>query len=488
MMASMQQWWLYQPKRPHIIVSILSGICTGLFIAKIYQPMILLCLSIGIFSLVFAKKVKILYLIGTVAVGLLIGWCRGFSYAQKVSLYNAYFGRTVRVTGTVSDDPGYSDQKLVEFHVSNPTVNTQTLPGRIRIRTLGASTVGRGDEVSATGVLHQTLGTGRQGSLSYASVKILKVNSSWVEHLRKKFFAGIYSSLPEPQASLGLGYLVGVRTALPKDFALALAVVGLTHIVAVSGYNLTIIVQSVKRLFVHISAYQTVSLSFGLIAGFLVMTGWSPSIMRAAIISGFSLLAWYYGRKFQPLVLILLGAAITAFISPLYIWGDVGWYLSFLAFTGVLLIAPLVLYFMGDKLSNNLLVAILIETLAAQLLTLPYIAMIFGKVSMISPIANLLVVPFIPLAMLLVFITGLVGLISPYLALWVAVPAKLLMTFTVWVVETLSKLSWAQTDITIGPKQVVVMYIVMVGATIGGWILYHKRRSKTLQEIDWDIL
>lgn len=484
----MNRWVRIKINRTHLICCLLASICIGLFVSKLWSETNYLIVSLLIPTSLLALKKRGLWLVVLVTFGgLLLGFSRGAVYQNQVNKYNYFFDKDVVSEGMVSDDPGYSDKKLTEFHLTNVTINGLKLPGRIRVRSQSANGVGRGDKVLVTGQLRRTLGTGRQGSVSYASVTVIRKNNSWVEKLRKKFFASVYSSLPEPQASLGIGYLVGVRTALPADFALALSVVGLTHIVAVSGYNLTIIVQFVKRFFSRISAYQTVLFSGLLIAGFLVMTGWSPSILRAAIISGFSLLAWYYGRTFKPLMIILLGATITSFINPLYIWGDVGWYLSFLAFSGVLIVAPLILYFTG-KLSKSILILILVETLSAQLLTLPYISVIFGRLSVISPIANILVVPLIPISMLLIFITGIVGMISPNLALWVAFPAKIIMTMTVWVIERLSKLSWAQASLQLKIWQAGAIYFVMFIIILYGWVIYKRRTVLGEKEIDWDLL
>ena len=99
---------------------------------------------------------------------------------------------------------------------------------------------------------------------------------------------------------------------MPLSINTQLAAVGLTHIIAVSGYNLTIIIRAMRRLLTKRSKYQSTLLSFGLIAVFLLVTGFSASIVRAAIVSGLSLIAWYYGRAFRPLLLILLSAVITA--------------------------------------------------------------------------------------------------------------------------------------------------------------------------------
>jgi competence protein ComEC len=466
------------------LASICMGIMSATFSVDVGWYLLIAIIPIGLLAI---KKRGVWLICSFVIAGFGIGLMRGSTFMSKVNLYEEYFDKTVVVMGRVSDDPGYTDKKLTEFHLTNVKLDDTLLPGRVRVRSQSANSVSRGDLVEAKGKFRRTLGTGRQGSISYASVIVVKSNTSWVEKMRKRFFASVYSSLPEPQASLGIGYLLGVRTALPADFTIALSAVGLTHIVAVSGYNLTIIVQFVKRIFSKVSAYQTVLFSGLLIAGFLVMTGWSPSITRAAIISGFSLLAWYYGRTFKPLTIILLGAAITSFVNPLYIWGDVGWYLSFLAFSGVLIVAPLIMFFLGGKV-KNIMVVILIETLSAQLLTLPYISVIFGRLSLISPIANILVVPFIPISMLLIFITGIVGMVSPGMALWVAVPAKIIMTITVWFIERLSSLSWAQSSLKISVWLAAMIYIALFVSIGLGWLVYHKRTMSGGEKIDWNLL
>jgi len=480
---------VWRVKNVYLIDSILFSVCVGLFLGKSqigFSSWWLLLLPLCIL-IVYKKKITAVLAISIL--GLFFGLWRGHSFYQQVSKYNQFYGKTVFATGVISDDPGYNEKHQTEFHLSSVSINGSELPGKVRVRSIQAASVSRGDFVKVEGKINKTLGTSRQGSISFPKISVLKKNTSWVEVLRGKFFTSIYSSLPEPQASLGLGYLVGVRSSLPSDFAKAMSVVGLTHIVAVSGYNLTIIVQFVKRFFEKRSAYQTVVFSAFLIAGFLVMTGWSPSIMRASIISAFSLLAWYFGRSFHPLVLILLGAAITGYINPLYIWGDVGWYLSFLAFTGVLILSPLLLKSFIHTKKPNALISILIETLSAQAFALPYIALVFGEVSLISPLANILVVPFIPLAMLMIFIVGVVGIFSPVAALWVAFPVRAMMTLTVWIIEKLSNISWAQTKLQLNMWQAVAIYTLIILTMIFLWINVSKRtKGLRSSEINWDLL
>src|SRR5690606_35008252 len=147
------------------------------------------------------------------------------------------------------------------------------------------------------------------------------------------------------------------------------------------------------------SKYQAFISSVVLIAGFIAITGASPAIVRAAVVTLLSLVAWYYGRRIHPVLVILLGAALTAGISPLYIWHDLGWWLSFLAFGGVLLIGALrTKRLFGDK-KVPLLAQVAVETTSAQLMAVPLIMYVFGDFSVVALLANMAVVPLIPFAM-----------------------------------------------------------------------------------------
>jgi competence protein ComEC len=212
----------------------------------------------------------------------------------------------------------------------------------------------------------------------------------------------------------------------------------LTHIVAVSGYNLMIIVAVVKRLLHKRSKYQAALTITGLVVLFIILVGTSASIIRAALVCLLSLAAWYYGRQFRPHVIILLTAAVTAAWNPVYVWSDIGWWLSFLAFAGILLLAPLVQNRWGEPRKLKLLLTTLLETSAAQIMTLPLIMFIFGRLSLIGLLANLVIVPVVPLAMLWATVAGLSSLAVPSLAGWVAWPARLTLDYIVGTIQSLA--------------------------------------------------
>ena len=349
----------------------------------------------------------------------------------------------------------------------------------MRIRGYDAPSVRRGDVVKVAGKLREGFGS-RQGFMSYASVEVLSRDTSWLESVRSKFFAGTYTALPEPHASLGLGFLVGTRTLIPDALLLALTVTGLTHIVAVSGYNLTILVRLTRRLFSGKSLYIATITSLALIAGFVLVTGLSPSIVRATVVSTLAILAWYYGRAIKPTVLLLTAAALTSLINPYYLWSDLGWYLSFAAFAGILILAPL----LSERIFKDkpkILGQIVLETTCAQIMTLPILMFSFSQLSVVSLLANVIVLPLIPLAMLSTFLAGLAGMVMPAFAGWVAWPAKFILTFIVDAVHLLSRLPWALKELSAAPWQLALMYLAVISVILG--LRRHSQRTLDAVEV-----
>jgi competence protein ComEC len=251
------------------------------------------------------------------------------------------------------------------------------------------------------------------------------------------------------------------------------------HIVAVSGYNLTIIIRGVGRLRLG-SKYQKLVLSLALIAGFVLVTGFSASIVRAALVSSLGLWAWFYGRKFKPLLLISLAAAITGLWNPFYVWGDLSWYLSFLAFFGVLVIAPVISarFFRSQP---KLLTMVLMETLSAELMTLPLILMTFSQLSIIALVANVLVVPLVPVAMLLSAAAGLAGMLAPQLAGWIALPAKLLLTYMLDIVHLLSTIPSVLVHRSISAAYMLGLYAAVIILVL---MFYKRLANKPIMNVE----
>ena len=218
-------------------------------------------------------------------------------------------------------------------------------------------------------------------------------------------------------------------------------------------------------------------LTFALMFIFVAMTGGSASIVRAAFVSSLSLLAAYYGRQARPLLLLTLVAAVTALINPLYMWGDASWYLSFLAFFGVLMVSPRFHHRLPRAFQTNVLLAIALESLCAEIMSLPYILYTFGQMSYVGLLANVVVVSFIPFAMLFGFIAGLAGTFLWPISGWFSWPAKLLLEYMIDIASIIAH--WPhifKENVWLGVPELIICY-----GTIGlmVWLLDFKDRAKS---------
>lgn len=157
--------------------------------------------------------------------------------------------------------------------------------------------------------------------------------------------------------------------------------------------------------------------------------------------------------------MVTLAAAGTALYNPAY-FNDVGWLLSFLAFFGIMVVAPAVMVRVGEP--RLALVRMMVETLAAEILTLPLIVGEFSQLSIIGLVANLVVEPLVPLAMLVSVVAGLAGLWLPTLADYLAAPANLILGFMLQLIGAMAALPWALKLISLSIKQMIACYAVMV--------------------------
>jgi len=399
--------------------------------------------------------------------GVVLGLWRGSDTEKALEVYQPAVGHIVNLAGRVSDDVSMGQRGEQLLRLDRVNIDGQVVVGMTWVSTASAVDIKRGDTVTVQGRLYAGFG-GFAAAMYQAHVqKVERPEPGDVARRVRDWFADtVRLVVGEPQASLGLGYLLGQRRTLPPELDAALLATGLTHIVVASGYNLTILVRFARRLFMRVSKYLATLSASVMIIGFIAVTGLSASMSRAGLIAGLSLAAWYYGRKFHPLVLLPLAAAVTVMINPSYAWGDLGWQLSFAAFAGVLIVAPLLQrYFYGDK-KPGVARQIFGETVSATIVTLPLLAYSFGYISLVAVLANMLVLPFVPLAMLLTFVTGVATLALPGLGLLIATPTEWLLGYMVWVAKYLADLPWALHEIQLEWWHVAIGYLFIIGACI----------------------
>lgn len=485
----MQMWQLRQKIHPSWIIAIISaGIVLGAATVPavrqdIFSSSSWLVVCVVLVAICLWRKAAYLLPVAIIA-GMLFGLWRGSLLQSELDVYQKMYGRSVALNGTVADDSDLGKHGEMLVRLTHISVADRAIAGKVWVSIDHASDIKRGDIIRVTGVMNKGFGS---FSASLYQAKLMRIErpqpGDVARQVRDWFADLVRTGIAEPQASLGLGYLLGQRRALPPELTQALVVTGLTHIVVASGYNLTILVRLARRLFVGVSKYLATIAASSMIIGFIAITGASPSMTRAGLVSGLSLAAWYFGRQFHPLVLLPFAAAITVIIDPTYAWNDLGWQLSFAAFGGVMILAPLLQrYFFGAQKPGTIR-QILGETISASIVTLPILMLAFGQFSNVALVTNLLVLPFVPLAMLLTFIAGLGAVVLPGLATIIGAPAQVLLTYMTGVVHYFSELPWAQTTIEIQSWVMWLAYAAIVALCVYLWRVtkYNLRESNIVE-------
>lgn len=268
-----------------------------------------------------------------------------------------------------------------------------------------------------------------------------------IHGLRRELSSALTEALPEPQASLGEGILLGKRSALPQDLTDDLNATSTSHIIALSGYNVTLVAGMViGGLAWLVGRRNAALLALAAIAAYTVLAGPSPSLLRAAIMGALYIVATLLGRPSSGIVSLLVAAAVMTGLDPAVIQ-DVSFQLSFAAAAGLVLLVPLLRERAAQAFSilradprslRHGLLGMLFETAvvttAAVVSTLPLIALHFQRLSLVALPANLLVVPAFPFIMITSALVAVVGLLSGGLAAllgWVAWLGLSYMTETV---------------------------------------------------------
>ena len=220
--------------------------------------------------------------------------------------------------------------------------------------------------------------------------------------LRGLLLGGLNDLVPEPEAALGAGILLGVRTSIAPEINDAFAAAGLTHVVAISGWNIAIVAALMLALVRPLERrrggrWTTALIAASAVGAYVILTGASPSVVRAALMAGAMLVGRLGGNRAHATSALGLAALVMLLVAPAVLW-DVGFQLSLLATAG------LIWYGRGieDRLRRwpGWLREPVALTLAAQITTLPVILVNFERLSLVAPLSNVLVVPIVPLAML----------------------------------------------------------------------------------------
>ncbi len=283
--------------------------------------------------------------------------------------------------------------------------------------------------------------------------------------------------LAEPYAALLNGILLGVETGIPRQSYELFNLTGTSHIIVISGSNVSVVVAILLFLGQKLFGKQYAPpMAISGIIGYTILVGADPSVSRAAVMGSLYVFARWIGRPNMALNSLAVSAIFLTFLNPLILW-DVGFQLSFMATLGlILLVPPLERLFFGllqrilktDQigLSMALLNELLIVTLAAQISTGPLILYHFGRLSPVSLLTNLLILPAQPPIMIFGAMATLVGLIWLPLGQLLAWVVWLPLAWSVWIVQSTATWPYASLNFGAFPWWLMVLMYATIAAGI----------------------
>lgn len=451
------------------------------------------------------RQQKMIIIAGFLLIAALLGVVR-FDYEERSHPdLSMFLGKPLMLEGVVSEDPQFTKQAArlkVLIEAANSERIARPFFALVTARKYPAYRIG--DTLRIRGILQAPENYSDFDYVSYLSrddifstmsfPTIEKVGEGggsklklFLSQIKYSFEEKIDFALPEPHAAFLKGLLLGERESLPEDLVEKFNRTGTTHIVALSGYNITL----VGSFFVGILLLLTVPfrvafwIATATIILFVMLTGASPSVVRAGIMGILVLIAQREGRMYHMTNALAFAGAVMIMHNPKILRFDTAFQLSFLATLGLVYVAPRLEFFMqrfrrsapllkkdGEKESSigRSLKKILLETLSAQIMVLPLLIYVFGRVSLVSPLTNLLILIAVPYAMSAGFLAGIFGFLLAPLGRIAGGAAWVVLEYQMRVIDLFSRIPFASVEIP--------SFAALFALLLPLWVLWRVKQAK----------
>ena len=413
----------------------------------------------------------------------------------KDSVLAPFVGEQVTVEGTVVRDPDVRE-KTTRLTVRPESVNGEAIAGskNIIVSVDRFTHVAYGDRIEAIATLEAPESFETDSGRTFDYPKYLWAHGVSYElpfahitvgesghgnpivsellFIKHGLITGLERALPEPYAALSEGLLLGEKQSLGDKLYDAFRRAGVVHIIVLSGYNVSVLIESVLfislRFLPRLAGYGIAGL---FVVAFTIMTGASETTIRAAIMALLMMVARVLRRPASALRGLLIAAAVMALFNPFVVLYDLSFQLSILATLGLILFSDAIakrLPFIPEKFGFR---EIMSTTLATQITVLPLLILSVGAVSLVFLPANALILTPIPLAMLLSFFAALVALMVPALATIAAFPAYLILAYVITLASFFGTLPFSIIEIPPELTGIVLGVIVLVYAGVVAHLL-----------------
>jgi len=457
----------------------------------------LVCIAVTIGTAVKSRHRRHRWLVFA-AVAFTLGVARQ-SIMPQFSDMAQYNGNTGTMTGIVISEPDVRDDRI-QLRVEAESIfvqrKHQKTSGQVLVETFVTADVSYGDRIRATGFLSApaTWDTfsyadylGRQGvftMMPYASIEVIESGYgspfySAVLNLKQVVQDHMAQALPEPQAGLLIGILLGNERGISPELAEDFNRAGAAHIVAISGFNMVIVSAMMMRVFEGIFGYRSLLATLSgiaIIAVYTILVGASPSIVRAALMSGLLVIGRQLNRNTYVPTSLAFATLVISIIDPNALL-DVGFQLSFFAVLGIGLFA--------DPLSHRFRVWLearfslpmvkglhtflnepLIVSIAAQAATLPLVVFYFGRLSLVALPVNLLIVPIQSLILMAALTAAAIYPLLQPIGTVIYWAAMVFLSWTIAIVRGFAQLDFAALALNMDGRLIQAFYLLMTGGAI----------------------
>lgn len=418
---------------------------------------------------------------------------------RQIAALEGFVGAPSVLRGTVANDPdsrdGHTNIVLEVATIAWGTsdhaddlVSHAVSGNRVLVRTAEYPLLAYGDEVLVLGAIRvpkSVLLKNGDRKFSYAAYlakngifyEMHYPNMSVLAHgkgnsIREKLLSAksllmhnIARMIPEPESSLAAGILLGAKQSLGKDLLQQFRDTGLAHIVVLSGYNIAVVAAAISRMVLPLPFIARMFASAVGIVAFAIMVGGGATVVRATVMGVIVILARALGRERAALRALMVAGTLMLLYNPMLLLSDVSFQLSFIATLALIVFVPVLEnYFFGVSRSRRagVLREIFLATIATQIFVLPLLLYHMGSASIIGVLANLIVLPAVPLAMLTVALVSMLASV-PLVGALLGYVSYAVLTYIIFIVELFAKIPYGSLHIKTFPLVLLVASYVALG-------------------------
>ncbi|RRR67590.1 MAG: ComEC family competence protein [Candidatus Viridilinea halotolerans] len=400
------------------------------------------------------------------------------------------------VAGVVAEAPrqnATSQRLILTVEAVQTAAGNQAAEGRVLVVLPSYPAYSYGQRLRVRGALSQPRAAEREGEFDYraylahrnifvimaepSETRLLTGSSgnpalAALLRLREYCRSILLRTLPEPQAALAVGIMLGIRSTIPEAVANAFAATGTSHILVISGWHFSLVAGVLAGLAtsLRLKGIQALVLTLGVMWGYALFAGASAAVLRAATMASLATIGKASKRERDPWRLLGASCWFLCLANPHTLW-DLGFQLSALAIVSLFAFSSPIDTWLAARRPFTWpgmapVRASLTATLAVQVLTLPLIAYHFGNLSLIAPLANILIVPLLPFVMAASALTLLGGVMWLPLGQLIAPCAWLPLTAMSAGVMLLASPRWAALQVPPFPLWLLLSYYGLVAVAV----------------------